>query len=240
MITSYKDLNKKLKQDIVELKQQILRQKNLLESSGGGMGVGGGGIDPTYNGEVPSYLQNKGYISGLAGGNSDAVVANPSIIDKTAKTLAGVQLGAFTYDKTPQKPLAANNIGLGMGLGFDDNSFANTRNFVNKYSLTYRTDPYQQIDSQELGYLSWKAVNDAVAMRDSENLKNTLYKWGLYSATDNGSYPDLPQEDEYSVFDPATAFAKKLKKQEESAEDQAGMIKGRKVNKILKKSGFRK
>jgi DNA-binding protein YbaB len=234
----YEQLNKKLESEILELQEQIKNYQELNEVSGGGVSVDGSGLDPAFNGQVGAWAQNRGFISGIQGGNSDAVIANPSIINKTAAELAGVQLGAFTFDQKPQKPILSNNIGLGMGLGYGDVEFSATRDFVNKYSQNYRMDPYQNLDPQELGYLSWKAVNDAVAIRDSQNLKSILNQWGLFSDVDNGSYPEpiqtLPQ-DTYTTQDPATAFAKKIKKEQEQIKEFTipGVYKGKVVNKIL-------
>jgi hypothetical protein len=236
----YEQLNKKLESEILELQEEIKNYQELNEvSAGNGIVVDGSGLDPAFNGQVGAWQQNRGFISGIQGGNSDAVIANPSTISKTAAELAGVQLGAFTFDQKPQKPIFSNNIGLGMGLGYGDSEFAATRDFVNKYSQNYRTDPYQNLDPQELGYLSWKAVNDAVAIRDSQNLKSILNQWGLYSDYDNGSYPEPPPQilpqDTYTTQDPATGFAKKIKKEQEQTEESttSKVNKGKVVNKIL-------
>lgn len=233
----YRQLNEKLESEIIELKKQIRKQKQLLESAGAGV-EGGSGIDPTFNPTQPASAQNKGYVTGLAGGDSDAIVANPIVVSKTASEISKKQFGAFTFDQKPQKPLLSNNIGLGMGLGFGDMEFAATRDFVNKYSPNHRLDNIEELDPQELGYISWKAVNDAVAMRDSQNLKNILQQWGLYSTEDNGSYPVPQEQDIYVTQDPGVAFARKLKRQQDIEENYelqySEQNTGRKVNKILK------
>lgn len=213
MSNSYKQLNQKLQKQINAIKNAINYKLNLLES-GSGVEVDGSGLDPAYNGQIAASLQNKGYISGIQGGDSDAVIANPSKIIKTAAELAGVKLGAFGFDKTPQKPLLSNNIGLGMGFGIGDQEFQATKQFVNQYSKNFKLEPYQQLDQQELGYISWKSVNDAVSNKGMQDLTKSLETWGLYSPTDNGMLPTaLP--DSYSVMDPNKAFAKKFKQIED-------------------------
>lgn len=249
MQTPYTQLNKKLKNEIADLKKQIRKQKNLLEFAGGG-GIGGNpegsGIDPAYNPADP----NKGYVAGLAvgaGANADAIIANPAIIQQTAITkaaqLAGVQLGAFNFSGVPTKPHFSSNIGSGLGFGVDNAAFERAKEIVNRYAPN-EANPYQNLDSQELGYLAWSLLNKANAVQGTETLRNTLRQWGLDSE-DLGTY-QIPQQqqqmygqpDAYSTQEPGVAFARKIQKMEKKSEnkdlEQSEQNFGRKVNNIVK------
>lgn len=245
MKSPYQILNAKLEKEIQNLQKEVKNQQLLSEyASGGGMGIAGGGFDPDYSGTQPAWQQNKGYVTGLQGANSDMIVANPIIIDKTAKSLVGKQAGTFNFDQTPQKPLTANNIGLGMGFGLGDQEFAVTRDFINQHSKNYKLDPSQQYDPNELGYLSWRAVNDAVAARETAKLQNTLAQWGMYIQSPDGSYQSgigSEYSDEYGIKDPSVAFAKKLKKAQENGNaPKEKKSKISKTQKTIKNNGTQK
>ena len=233
MTSQYKILNEKLEKDINELKLKIELQKHLIESAAGGMGVDGGGIDPAYNGALASSQQNKGYVTGLAGGNSDAIIANPVVVAQNAQKWSqktpGQNFGAFGFETGPQKPVMTNNIGFGMGLGYDDNQFAAARDFVNKYSK----DKQPQLtsnDPNEIGYISWQTVNNAVFNRETEKIQAELQRWGLYNPA-TGNIPNA-LGDAYNTQNVDVAFAKKLKQAEETI---SGKQKGKSVNNKVSK-----
>jgi hypothetical protein len=233
MKSPYKVLNEKLEKDIHELKSKIQFQKYLIEYAAGGMGVDGGGIDPAYNANLSAGAQNKGYVTGLAGGNSDAIIANPVVVaqnvQKWSQKTPGQNLGAFGFETGPQKPVLTNNIGFGMGLGYDDNQFSAARDFVNKYSK----DKQPQLtsnDPNEIGYISWQTVNNAVFNRETEKIQAELQRWGLYNPA-VGNIPDA-LGDAYNTQNVDVAFAKKLKQAEETI---SGKQKGKSVNSKLSK-----
>lgn len=252
MKTHYTILNEKLEREIQALKNEIQNQVMLSEVASGSIGLGDGGIDPDFNSQIPGSLQNKGYITGVQGGNSDAIIANPKIIAQTAsreeqskgkgkvsKTVD--KAGTFGFETGAKKPILTNNIGLGMGIGLGDMEFAATKEFVDKYAKNFKLDPQQQYDPNEIGYLSWKAVNDAVANREAQKLQQSLQTWGLYNPDESGSYPNAlgsQYNDEFGIKDPAVAFAKKLKKTEDSIAGKTTKEKGKtvngKVNKVTK------
>jgi hypothetical protein len=243
MKTQYTLLNEKLEREIQTLKNEIQNQVMLSEVSSGNIGNVETGIDSTYDGGKAGSLQNRGYISGLQGANSDAIVANPTVIAQTvardeliagkisAKTIE--KAGTFGFEKGVKKPILTNNIGLGMGLGLGDKEFSATKEFVDKYAKNFKLDNEQQYDPNEIGYLSWKAVNDAVSNREAQKLQQSLQTWGLYNPTEDGAYPTAlgnQYNDEFGIKDPSVAFAKKLKKTEDSISGKPIKEKGKSVN----------
>lgn len=233
MKSNYQILNEKLEKEVTELFYKVQQQNALIESSG--IGVGDGGIDPGYNGSIAASLQNKGYITGLAGGNSDAIVANPPIIDKTAKTLKGeMKPGMFGFDSAPQKPMTANNIGLGMGLALGDQEFAATRDFVRQYSKSYEMDPTQQFDPEDVGYISWKTVNSAVSARENERLQSALQNAGLKAQTVTGYGQALDDTYNLNLYMPKGA-KKAVDNATNSIMGKASKSKGKEVNGYVRK-----
>ena len=234
MKTNYQLLNKKLEKEVLDLYNKVQQQNVLLEYSGSFV-AGEAGIDPAYNGNISASLQNKGYVTGLAGGNSDAIVANPPIVDKTAKTLTGqLKPGMFGFESTPQKPLAANNIGLGMGLALGDQEFAATRDFIRQYSKNYEMNPTQQFDPQDVGYISWKTVNSAVSARQSERLQSALQAAGLNAQTSTGYAQGLDDNYNLNLYMPKGA-KKAVDNATNSIMGKAVKSKGKQVNGYVRK-----
>ena len=246
MQSVYKELSETLEKEISILESKIQNQKFLLEraSNNSPSLPEKGGIDPAYNSQVAASQQNRGYISGVQGGNSDAVVANPTIVStdarldsvKAAAKLAGIdKTGMFDFAAKPAKPILSNNFGLGMGLGMGDMEFSATRDFVNKYGgKEFQSDVNQVVDPEAISYLSWKAVNNAVAGKQNLDLKQNLEKYGLFDQDNyENNYPNAISPEYYSI-DVASAFAKKLKKTEEKiAGNMTTKQKGFKVSKTL-------
>lgn len=242
MKTNYTILNEKLEREIQALKNEIQNQIMLSEVSAGNIGLADGGIDPAFDGGAAASGQNKGYISGIQGANSDMIVANPTVIAQTAARDEGQKgkvskavekAGTFGFEKGVKKPIMTNNIGLGMGIGLGDREFAATKEFIDKYGKNFKLDPQQQYDPNEIGYLSWKAVNDAVFNRESQKVQQSLQTWGLYDPNETGAYPSAlgnEYNDEFGVKDPSVAFAKKLKKTKDSISGKPTKEKGKSVN----------
>jgi|GEM_PF-3239416 len=241
----YQEICKDLEKEILILEEQIQNQKFLFEERAPDPPKGG--MDPQWDGTVAAIFQNRGYITGIQGGNSDAIVANPTIVAQTAQALSSVKDAAriagidranmFDFEKKPSKPILSNNIGLGMGLGMGDQEFSATRDFVNKYaSKEFQIDPTQVNDPEEIGYLSWKAVNNAVASKQNLELKQNLEKYGLFSQDNyQNNYPNAINPDYYAI-DVSSTFAKKLKATEQQiAGNTKTKQKGFSVNKSLNK-----
>lgn len=240
----YQEICGELEKDIMILEKQVQNQKLLFERSAT-VYPEKGGMDPAYNPNQAASAQNRGYITGVQGGNSDAVIANPTIVAQVSQTLSSVKDAAkiagidksnmFDFERKPTKPILSNNIGLGMGLGMGDQEFSATKDFVNKYaSKEFQIDGEQINDPNEIGYLSWKAVNNAVASKQNLELRQNLQKYGLFNQDNyQNNYPNAISPDYYAI-DVSSTFAKKLKATEEQiAGKTKTKQKGFSVNKSL-------
>jgi hypothetical protein len=245
----YQEICEEFEKDIMILEKQIQNQQFLFERNANTpdpIGKLNGGIDPAYSGSVAASAQNRGYITGIQGGNSDAVIANPATISQVSQALSSVKDAAkiagidksnmFDFAQKPSKPILSNNVGLGMGLGMGDQEFSATKEFINKYAgKEFQIDMDQLNDPNEIGYLSWKAVNNAVASKQNLELKQNLEKYGLFSQDNyQNNYPNAINPDYYAM-DVSSTFAKKLKATEKAiAGKQKGFSVNGQINKVKK------
>lgn len=228
MKSTYQILNEKLEREINSLQRRINKQLHLIEFAGGAAGGGGGGgIDPVYSPTEAGSAQNRGYIAGLSPGNSSAIIANPAVIDQFRREK---EFGRFTYQDVPAKPPASDTLGLGMGMGLDQNALNATKAFIQQHHPEAAREIEQAADPNAIGYLSWKTVNQAVTNRNTKDIQGQLEKYGLFNPT-TGRIPNA-LGDQYNVQDVNTAFAKKLKQMQDEIGGQRQ--KGSQVsNKIL-------
>jgi hypothetical protein len=232
MKNAYQLLNEKLEREINSLQRKINRQLQLNEVAQNNSGLINPANDPGFNPNSDASQQNRGYVSGLSPGNSGVIVANPAVVDQFAREK---EYGRFSYDSGPSKPFSADTIGLGMGLGLDQNAFNATKAFIAQHHPEAMQEIEQSQDPNAIGYLSWKTVNQAVTNRDTARIKEKLQRWGLHDPN-SASIPSA-LGDQYYTQDTSAAFAKRLKQMQDEigGQRQKGKSVSNKVLNILNK-----
>lgn len=154
-----------LKRNKVQNPEQVIKQTfgELMEKTGGGIGVGDGGFGPPENvGDTMPFL------------------------DPSNKTGAGVVV--VTNKKGPA--YTSPSSGFGMGFALDPSLLPNVNQFVGLHadrggqgavSDAFEEERVADTDTpEELEHITWQKMNNAVANYVYKNLKQTLQQYHAY------------------------------------------------------------
>lgn len=188
--SNFQLLAENLSDDIKNLKKEISFKKYLLEYSS--IGNIDGMVDE-YATTQSGALSNSGKVAGLGVGdaaNASAIVANPRVVVQSL-ALKGAEPFVISQPNIrggfeTAKPIT-QNIGFGMGLGYDPQTFTNTVNFVRQYStIDSAMNDAETDDPEQATYLNWQRMNSAVHNYQSQKIKDQLTRAGMF----NGSITD--------------------------------------------------
>lgn len=154
-----------LKRNKIQNPEQVIKQTfgELMEKTGGGVGVGDGGFGPPENvGDTMPFL------------------------DPSNKTGAGVVV--VTNKKGPA--YTSPSSGFGMGFALDPSLLPNVNQFVGLHadrggqgavSDAFEEERVADTDTpEELEHITWQKMNNAVANYVYKNLKQTLQQYHAY------------------------------------------------------------
>lgn len=194
----FQQLSENLQEEVNQLKKLILEKSAFQPPTE---------IDypATYDPNNP----NKGGYAGLgvgAAANPTMIVANPKVIAQNiglGTMLDKVVGDSFTKTNLPTTVPLASNVGYGLGLGYDKNTFTNTAKFVNQFGSQVLDDS-QLDDPEQSRYINWKRMNDAVQNYHSQRVKQNLSKGYLFKGdvSRDGYEQGIPDTYNRNVFIP--------------------------------------
>lgn len=233
--SNFQLLAENLSDEIKNLKREISFKKFLLEYSG----------IPNVDGMVDEYattqagaLSNTGKIAGLgvgAAANASAIVANPRVVVQSL-SLKGAEPFVISEPNIQGgirtgKPIV-QNLGFGMGLGYDQQTFNNTLNFIRQYSTVDSAMSDAETDDPEQStYINWKTMNSAVHNYQSQRIKDQLARAGMF----NGSITDPYSQGLADTYNLNLMLPGKLRK---VVDDTANSILGKQTSKGKQVNGY--